>query len=244
MLCCGEGIISIVSSACYSSRFYLPCWFPLDTRGIFANHGLCSFLKVVISFCWIASIETCCQVRWRIAFLPSACWVLFSTHMSIYTSLTALILQAGHVNVNVCIYIHIIYIYKKAYTKVYWVAGEEGIFLVGSVKWWEEPNIWFYPHHLNLSSRSLEVHYFLYMMAVGMPMCGWSILERPPFSLMGRHWITGSLGKKATERMGTCWGWTIWLASWKASLKDELRRAQNLQGFSNSAGFTQLEGNL
>lgn len=30
--------------------------------------------------------------------------------------------------------------------------------------------------------------------------------------------------------MGTCWDWTIWFASWRASLKDELRVAQNLQG--------------
>lgn len=80
-------------------------------------------------------------------------------------------------------------------------------------------------------------------MAVGMPMCGWSILERPPFFLMGRHWITGSPGKKATGRMGTCWDWTIWLASWEASLKDELRKAQNLQGFSVTFCFTEVEGN-
>lgn len=76
-----------------------------------------------------------------------------------------------------------------------------------------------------------------------MPMCGWSILERPPFFLMGRRWITGSPGKKATGRMGTCWDWTIWLASWKASLKDELRKAQNLQGFSVTFCFTEVEGN-
>lgn len=75
-----------------------------------------------------------------------------------------------------------------------------------------------------------------------MPTCGWSILERPPFFLMGRHWITGSPGKKATGRMGTCWDWTIWLASWKASLKDELRKAQNLQGFSVTFCFTEVEG--
>lgn len=81
-----------------------------------------------------------------------------------------------------------------------------------------------------------------------MPMCGWSILERPPFFLMGRHWITGSPGKKATGRMGTCWDWTIWLTSWKASLKDELRKnGTKLAGLLwtvCSIGITQLEGNL
>lgn len=88
------------------------------------GHGLS--LKAITGFCWVAQMETCCQVSWRIDFLPFVYWVPFP----IYTLLIDIVLQKGHVN---C---HRLSAAQKSLGSQVTRSSEEVTFLVGSVKWW------------------------------------------------------------------------------------------------------------